>query len=64
MRDTGGRNAARVAEAEAYAAEHAVDLRTVALDVLSQESADAAIATVLSGRQACWTCSSTTPGTW
>jgi NAD(P)-dependent dehydrogenase (short-subunit alcohol dehydrogenase family) len=45
MRDTGGRNAARVAEAEAYAAEHAVDLRTVALDVLSQ---DAAIATVLS----------------
>ncbi|MFF7599105.1 SDR family NAD(P)-dependent oxidoreductase [Streptomyces mirabilis] len=47
MRDTGGRNAARVAEAEAYAAEHAVDLRTVELDVLSQESADAAIATVL-----------------
>jgi NAD(P)-dependent dehydrogenase (short-subunit alcohol dehydrogenase family) len=49
MRDTGGRNAARVAEAEAYAAEHAVDLRTVELDVLSQESADAAIATVLAG---------------
>ncbi|MEV0932747.1 SDR family NAD(P)-dependent oxidoreductase [Streptomyces phaeochromogenes] len=49
MRDTAGRNASRVAEAEAYAAEHQVDLRTVELDVLSQESADAAVATVLSG---------------
>lgn len=48
MRDTAGRNASRVAEAEAYAAEHQVDLRTVELDVLSQESADAAVATVLS----------------
>jgi NAD(P)-dependent dehydrogenase (short-subunit alcohol dehydrogenase family) len=47
MRDTGGRNAARVAEAEAYAAERAVDLRSVELDVLSQESADAAIDKVL-----------------
>ncbi|MEU5702811.1 SDR family NAD(P)-dependent oxidoreductase [Streptomyces aurantiacus] len=47
MRDMGGRNAARVAQAEAYAAEHQVDLRTVELDVLSQESADAAVATVL-----------------
>lgn len=47
MRDTGGRNAPRVAEAARYAAEHAVDLRTVELDVLSQESADAAVATVL-----------------
>ncbi|MGC5566906.1 SDR family NAD(P)-dependent oxidoreductase [Streptomyces sp. FR-108] len=47
MRDTGGRNAHRVAEAEAYAAEHEVDLRTVELDVLSQDSADAAVATVL-----------------
>ncbi|MET7437938.1 SDR family NAD(P)-dependent oxidoreductase, partial [Streptomyces sp. NPDC005568] len=52
MRDTRGRNAARVADARAYAAEHGVDLRTVELDVLSQESADAAVATVLaeSGR--------------
>ncbi|MEW2164035.1 SDR family NAD(P)-dependent oxidoreductase [Streptomyces sp. NPDC007084] len=47
MRDTGGRNASRVDEARAYAAEHGVDLRTVELDVLSQESADAAVATVL-----------------
>ncbi|WP_330305317.1 MULTISPECIES: SDR family NAD(P)-dependent oxidoreductase [unclassified Streptomyces] len=47
MRDTAGRNAGRVAEAEAYAAEHQVDLRTVELDVLSQESADAAVATIL-----------------
>ncbi|MFF2187904.1 SDR family oxidoreductase [Streptomyces sp. NPDC058155] len=47
MRDTTGRNADRVADAEAYAAEHGVDLRTVELDVLSQESADAATATVL-----------------
>ncbi|MFC7264029.1 SDR family NAD(P)-dependent oxidoreductase [Streptomyces lutosisoli] len=47
MRDTAGRNAGRVAEAKAYAAEHQVDLRTVELDVLSQESADAAVATIL-----------------
>ncbi|MEV0774460.1 SDR family NAD(P)-dependent oxidoreductase [Streptomyces sp. NPDC050433] len=47
MRDTTGRNADRVAEARAYADGHGVDLRTVELDVLSQESADAAIATVL-----------------
>ncbi|MFD6990442.1 SDR family oxidoreductase [Streptomyces sp. NPDC059943] len=47
MRDTTGRNAGRVADAEAYATEHGVDLRTVELDVLSQESADAATATVL-----------------
>ncbi len=47
MRDIGGRNAARVAQAEAYAAEHHVELRTVELDVLSQESADAAVATIL-----------------
>ncbi|MFJ2647410.1 SDR family oxidoreductase [Streptomyces sp. NPDC087420] len=50
LRDTEGRNAPRVAEAAAYAAEHGVDLRTVELDVLSQESADAAIATVLAER--------------
>jgi NAD(P)-dependent dehydrogenase (short-subunit alcohol dehydrogenase family) len=47
MRDTGGRNAERVAAADAYAAEHQVDLRTVELDVLSQESADRAIAAVV-----------------
>ncbi|MCX4703622.1 SDR family oxidoreductase [Streptomyces sp. NBC_01352] len=48
MRDTTTRNADRVTAAKAYAAEHGVDLRTVELDVLSQESADAAIETVLS----------------
>ncbi|MBZ9645035.1 SDR family oxidoreductase [Streptomyces sp. PSKA30] len=48
MRNTTTRNADRVADAKAYAAEHGVDLRTVELDVLSQESADAAIETVLS----------------
>ncbi|MFF3484055.1 SDR family NAD(P)-dependent oxidoreductase [Streptomyces sp. NPDC002701] len=47
MRDTAGRNAHRVAEADAYAAEHGTDLRTVELDVLSQESADAAVARIL-----------------
>lgn len=47
MRNTTGRNADRVAEARQYAAEHQVDLRTVELDVLSQESADAAVATIL-----------------
>ncbi|MFD0787586.1 SDR family NAD(P)-dependent oxidoreductase, partial [Micromonospora azadirachtae] len=36
-----------VADAEAYAIEHGVDLRTVELDVSAQPSADAAIATVL-----------------
>ncbi|GAA3635156.1 SDR family oxidoreductase [Kineosporia mesophila] len=48
MRNTTTRNAERVADARAYAIEHNADLRTVELDVLSQESADAAIATVLS----------------
>ncbi|MFF7203544.1 SDR family NAD(P)-dependent oxidoreductase [Streptomyces sp. NPDC008141] len=47
MRNTEGRNAGRVADARAYATEHGVDLRTVELDVLSQESADAAVSTVL-----------------
>jgi NAD(P)-dependent dehydrogenase (short-subunit alcohol dehydrogenase family) len=47
MRGTAGRNAERVAEAAAYAAEHGVDLRSVELDVLSQESADAAIAKIV-----------------
>ncbi|MCZ4100622.1 SDR family oxidoreductase [Streptomyces sp. So13.3] len=47
MRNTTGRNAGRVAEARQYAAEHHVALRTVELDVLSQESADAAVATIL-----------------
>ncbi|WP_327238247.1 SDR family NAD(P)-dependent oxidoreductase [Streptomyces sp. NBC_01317] len=47
MRDTTGRNAKRVDEAKTYAEEHRVDLRTVELDVLSQDSADTAVNTVL-----------------
>jgi len=43
MRDTGGRNAPQVDAAAAFAREHGADLRTVELDVSSQESADAAI---------------------
>jgi NAD(P)-dependent dehydrogenase (short-subunit alcohol dehydrogenase family) len=43
MRETKGRNALQGKEAEQYAAEHKVDLRTVELDVASQESCDAAI---------------------
>ena len=47
MRDTAGRNAPQVAEVQAYAKEHGVDLRTVELDVASQPSADAAIAQII-----------------
>jgi len=43
MRETTGRNARPVAEAQKYAAERAVDLRTIELDVASEASADAAI---------------------
>jgi len=50
MRDTAGRNAERVAEAAAYAAENNVDLRTVELDVLSQQSANDAIDAILADR--------------
>ncbi len=47
MRATTGRNAPQVAAARQYAADNGVDLRTVELDIASQESADAAVATVL-----------------
>ena len=47
IRDTGGRNAAAVAELEGFAAEHAVDLRAVELDVFDQGSADAAAERIL-----------------
>ncbi|KLD77772.1 SDR family NAD(P)-dependent oxidoreductase [Xanthomonas hyacinthi] len=47
MRDTAGRNAAQVAAAAAFARDHGVALRTLELDVLSQPSADAAVAAVL-----------------
>src|SRR5688572_25615572 len=52
MRDTTGRNAARLAEAAQYAAENRVDLRTVELDVASDASVDAGIAKIIadSGR--------------
>src|SRR5438876_2031902 len=43
MRGTTGRNAPQVAEAQKYAAEYGVDLRTIELDVASPASADAAI---------------------
>jgi NAD(P)-dependent dehydrogenase (short-subunit alcohol dehydrogenase family) len=47
MRDPEGRNAAKAAELREYASEHAADLRVVELDVLSESSAQAAVATVL-----------------
>ena len=47
MLDVKGENAPKVVELAKYAQEHQVDLRAVELDVLSQESADQAIATVL-----------------
>jgi len=47
MRETTGRNAPRVAEVKAWAAQHGFDLRTVELDVTSQPSADAAMKTIL-----------------
>ncbi len=47
IRDTAGRNAPAVADAARHAAEHAVDLRTVELDVSDQRSVDAAIARII-----------------
>ncbi|GGO36892.1 SDR family oxidoreductase [Deinococcus humi] len=47
IRDTQGRNAGAVRDAQTYAREHGVDLRTVELDVSSQDSVDAAVARVL-----------------
>ncbi|GIH14987.1 SDR family oxidoreductase [Rugosimonospora africana] len=47
LRDSAGRNAAQATAARQYATEHNVDLRTVDLDVSSQESVDAAVATIL-----------------
>jgi len=43
MRETTGRNAPQVAEAQTYAADHGADLRTIELDVASEASAAAAI---------------------
>jgi len=47
MRATTGRNAPTVAQMAAFSQQHGVDLRTVELDVLSQESVDAGIAQVI-----------------
>lgn len=43
IRDTAGRNATAVTDADTYAAERGVDLRTVEMDVSDQDSVDAAI---------------------
>ena len=48
MRETTGRNAPQVKEVEKYAAEHAVNLRPIELDVSSQKSCDAAIQEIVS----------------
>ena len=48
IRDSAGRNAPAVRDAKQYAAQHDVDLRTVELDVTSQDSVDAAVETVIS----------------
>jgi NAD(P)-dependent dehydrogenase (short-subunit alcohol dehydrogenase family) len=47
MRATTGRNAAQVAEVARYAKEHGVDLRTVELDVGSDQSTNAGIAKII-----------------
>ncbi|GHH23216.1 SDR family oxidoreductase [Streptomyces rubradiris] len=47
MRHTTGRNAPAAQAAADHATEHEVDLRTVELDVTSQESVDAAVARIL-----------------
>jgi NAD(P)-dependent dehydrogenase (short-subunit alcohol dehydrogenase family) len=47
MRETAGRNAPKVAEVARYAAGHGVDLRTVELDVASDQSAEAGIARII-----------------
>jgi NAD(P)-dependent dehydrogenase (short-subunit alcohol dehydrogenase family) len=51
MRDVTGRNAEAAKAAAAYTAEHSVTLRPVELDVSSDDSAAAAVATVLSERE-------------
>ena len=47
MRDIAGRNASHVRELRDWAFAHGHDLRAVELDVLSQDSADAAVATIV-----------------
>jgi NAD(P)-dependent dehydrogenase (short-subunit alcohol dehydrogenase family) len=50
MRDLAGRNAVHVQELEEDALSHQAELRAVDLDVLSQESADRAVQTILAER--------------
>ncbi|MRX08471.1 SDR family NAD(P)-dependent oxidoreductase [Pseudoduganella sp. FT25W] len=50
MRDIGGRNAARVRELRDWAFANGADVRAVELDVLSQESANAAVETIVAER--------------
>jgi NAD(P)-dependent dehydrogenase (short-subunit alcohol dehydrogenase family) len=47
MRETNGRNAAQVGAAKRFAAENSADLRTIELDVASQDSADQAIKSIV-----------------
>ena len=47
MRETTGRNAPQVEAVRRYAAEHAVDLRTVEMDVASEASCDAAVQQII-----------------
>ncbi|QHB33077.1 SDR family NAD(P)-dependent oxidoreductase [Yersinia canariae] len=47
MRDITGRNAPQVQSAQEYATRHNVDLRTVELDVQSQDSADSAVTHII-----------------
>src|ERR1700732_5372870 len=52
MRETAGRNAPEVAKIAAFSKENGVDLRTIELDVLSQDSVDAAVSKVI-GESGC-----------
>ncbi|MFI7518000.1 SDR family NAD(P)-dependent oxidoreductase [Micromonospora globbae] len=52
MRATTGRNAPAVADAAAFARDNDVDLRTLELDVQSQDSADAAVAHIVAAHGA------------
>ena len=47
MRDTAGRNAPQVKAAKEFSSEKNVDLRTIELDVMSEESVDAAIRKII-----------------
>src|SRR5207237_10683555 len=51
MRETTGRNAPQVKEVEKYAAEHAVNLRPIELDVSSQKYFDTAIQEIISKKR-------------